>query len=61
MSFKEQKWVYQRIINPGGSTRYKAKLVIKGYEQKGGIDYDKTYVQASKKPISIATIFKWHL
>ena len=26
------KWIYKRKINPDGSTRYKARLVIKGYE-----------------------------
>jgi hypothetical protein len=28
------KWVYWRKVNPDGSTRYNARLVIKGYEQK---------------------------
>jgi len=37
------KWIYKRKINPDGSTCYKARLVIKGYEQKEGIDYDETY------------------
>jgi len=42
------KWIYKRKINPDGSTRYKARLVIKGYEQKEGIDYDETYAPVSK-------------
>jgi len=42
------KWVYLRKINPDGSTRYKARLVIKGYEQKEGINYDETYAPVSK-------------
>jgi len=28
------KWVYRRKINSDGTTRYKARLVIKGYEQR---------------------------
>jgi len=27
------KWVFQTTRHPDGSTRYKARLVIKGYEQ----------------------------
>jgi hypothetical protein len=42
------KWIYKRKTNPDGSTRYKARLVIKGYEQKEGIDYDETYAPVSK-------------
>jgi len=41
------KWVYRRKINPDGSTRYMARLVIKGYAQKEGIDYDETYAAVS--------------
>jgi hypothetical protein len=42
------KWIYRRKTNSDGTTRYKAHLVIKGYEQKEGIDYDETYVPVSK-------------
>jgi len=42
------KWIYKRKINPDGSTWYKAPLVIKGYKQKEGIDYDETYAPVSK-------------
>jgi len=42
------KWIYKKKINPDGCTRYKARLVIKGYEQKEGIDYDQIYAPVSK-------------
>jgi len=42
------KWVYQRKINPDESTLYKARLVIKGYAQKEGIDYDETNAPVNK-------------
>jgi hypothetical protein len=42
------KWIYRRKTNPDKSTRYKARLVIKGYEQREGIDYDETYAPVSK-------------
>jgi len=42
------KWIYRRKMNPDGTTQYKARLVIKGYEQKAGIDYDETYAPVLK-------------
>jgi hypothetical protein len=58
------KWVYRRKMNPDGSTRYKARLVIKGYEQKEGIDYDETYAPVSKMAtfrlvLSLAAQYGW--
>ena len=42
------KWIYKRKVNPDGPTHYKARLIIKGYEQKEPIDYDETYAPGSK-------------
>jgi hypothetical protein len=39
------KWVYKTKCNPDGSTRYKARLVIKGYEQT---DFGETYAPVGK-------------
>jgi len=39
------KWVYKTKHNPDGSTRYKARLVIKGYEQT---DFGETYAPVGK-------------
>jgi len=39
------KWVYKTEHNPDRSTRYKARLVIKGYEQT---DFGETYVPIGK-------------
>jgi hypothetical protein len=38
-------WVYKTKHNPDGSTRYKAGLVIKGYEQT---DFGETYAPVGK-------------
>jgi len=35
--------VYKTKHNPNGTIRYKARLVIKGYEQVEGISFDETY------------------
>jgi len=58
------KWIYKRKINPDGSTDYKARLFIKGYEQKEGIDYDGISAPVSKMAtfrliLALATQYGW--
>ena len=35
----QNKWVFRIKEEHDGSKRYKARLVVKGYQQKKGIDY----------------------
>jgi hypothetical protein len=43
------KWVYKVNHNANGSmSRYKTRLVVKGYAQTYGIDYEETYIQLPK-------------
>ena len=42
------KWVFKTKSNPDGTTRFKARLVIKGYRQVEGIDFKETYAPVSR-------------
>lgn len=42
------KWVYRTKIDADGKKRYKARLVIKGYEQVYSEDYDETFAPVAR-------------
>jgi hypothetical protein len=56
-SILKGKWVFKYKNGPLGEiVRYKARWVVKGYEQQQGIDYDETFASVVK-PISYKALF----
>ena len=51
----QNKWVYRLKEEDGGKKRYKARLVVKGFAQKKGIEFDEIFSPVVKMT-SIRTI-----
>jgi hypothetical protein len=51
----QNKWVYKFKEEDGGEKQYKARLVVKGFSQKKGIDFDEIFSPIVKMT-SIRTI-----
>ena len=39
----QNKWVYRLKEEDGGKKQYKARLVVKGFAKKKGIDFDEIF------------------
>jgi hypothetical protein len=61
------KWVFKAKNNAKGEIeRYKARLVVKGYSQRPGIDYDEVFapvarLETIRMVISLAAQNKWKI
>src|SRR4051794_24348573 len=61
------RWVFKRKMNPDGTVeRYKGRIVVKGYSQIGGIDFDELFAPVAKwesmrTMLAIAAIQGWEI
>ena len=61
------KWVYRMKRNSTGEvTRFKARRIVKGYNQKNRVDYDEVFSLVAKVEsiwilMALAAQFKWNL
>ena len=62
----QNKWVYSLKEEDGGKKRYKARIVVKGFSQKKGIDFDEIFSPVVKITsiitiLSLAAVEDFHL
>ena len=61
------KWVYKiKTRSDGTVDRYKARLVVRGFTQEYGIDYEETFAHVARLSsvrtlIAVSTAHKWPL
>jgi len=60
------KWVFKTKQLSGGGIRYKARLVIRGYKQIPGVDFDETFTPVAKLSslrmlLVLAAIHDWEI
>ena len=42
------KWIFKKKKKPDGTVRYKARLCVRGFKQRLGVDYSETYAPTAK-------------
>ena len=61
------KWIYKtKLVVDGTTTKYKARLVSKGYSQVHGLEYNETFTHVARMDsirlvLAIAALKKWEV
>ena len=60
------KWVFKTKVKADGSLLYKAPLVVRGFEQREGLDYPETFALVAKFPtlsvlLALAAQVDWEI
>ena len=50
MKLLSSRWIFRKKTEADGSTRYKARLVARGFMQREGVDYTDTYAPVARLP-----------
>src|SRR3954447_19937632 len=60
------KWVFKKKINANGTICYKARLIIKGCQQRAGIDFEETFAPVAMLKtvqvlLALAAFYDWEV
>lgn len=61
------RWVLKRKLNPDGTVKkYKARLVVRGFQQVEGLDFNQTFASSTTPPtwrtlLALAAVYDWEI
>lgn len=60
------RWVITTKLNANGTVRYKARPVIKGFQQRSGVDFEKSYASVARPEtfrmlVALAAVMDWEI
>ena len=62
----KNKWVYRMKEEEGGKKKFKSRLVVKGFSQKEGIDFNEIFspvvkMNSIRAILRLVAVQDWHL